>query len=341
MPDAEATAPDAPRDVAVAIDATTDAGAPDVTSDVPRDVFVDGPPVCLDNTADCDGLPGNGCEVTLRNNRDHCGACGVRCCGACVDGQCWADGLGLTVCARGPDGCRSFPRNLATDPAACGRCENACGQGEVCQSGVCTAPASCLAILTAGRSVGDGVYNITLLGARVQVRCLMSADGGGWTQVMNYPAGTVPTAVPTWNSGNAVGNAFGDLTGPWRLSDAQINALRTGAYRARGSATRCLGGPCALDHTLYWRGDCAFSSASSSAACATAFVDPAFAMPTGNTLPCAWHVGLTDTRCGARGGIITNHTTNGIVVCTGDPRSFEHACSARGNEDPGLAVWVR
>ncbi|MFO0626177.1 MAG: fibrinogen-like YCDxxxxGGGW domain-containing protein [Polyangiales bacterium] len=321
---------------------STDIPATDVpAADVPPEATADVPPVCLAGTADCDGNPGNGCEVTLRSDGANCGACGVRCCGPCIDGQCWADGVGLTVCGTGPGGCRNFPRNLLTDPAACGACDHACATGEVCSDGACVAPPSCRAILQGGWSTGDGVYAITLAGARTMVRCLMSADGGGWTQVMNLPTGAPPSAIPGWNSGDTVGTSFTEVSAPWRLSDAQINALRRDAYRARGTASRCLSGACALDVTLYWRGACELRSTASSTACATAFTDLAFTAPTGNTAPCAWHAGLTDTRCGSRGGISTHHPSDGIVACVGEPGSFVHACSGRGAEDPGLAVWVR
>ncbi|OJY15828.1 MAG: hypothetical protein BGO98_24490 [Myxococcales bacterium 68-20] len=47
---------------------------------------------CADGWADCNGDPSDGCEVDLRMNPDHCGACGTRCdVGAgqpCIDGKC-------------------------------------------------------------------------------------------------------------------------------------------------------------------------------------------------------------------------------------------------------------
>ncbi len=44
---------------------------------------------CSAGFADCDGQAGNGCEVDLRSNATHCGACGVRCAsGSCREGAC-------------------------------------------------------------------------------------------------------------------------------------------------------------------------------------------------------------------------------------------------------------
>jgi alpha-tubulin suppressor-like RCC1 family protein len=43
---------------------------------------------CTPERANCDGDPSNGCEVDLNNNDEHCGACGDRCPGGCVNGLC-------------------------------------------------------------------------------------------------------------------------------------------------------------------------------------------------------------------------------------------------------------
>jgi hypothetical protein len=45
---------------------------------------------CLPGFADCDGMPGNGCEVDTRTNNMNCGACNNRCMGSrvCVAGAC-------------------------------------------------------------------------------------------------------------------------------------------------------------------------------------------------------------------------------------------------------------
>ncbi len=37
---------------------------------------------------DCDGDSDNGCEVDVRSSTVHCGDCGQRCAGTCVDGRC-------------------------------------------------------------------------------------------------------------------------------------------------------------------------------------------------------------------------------------------------------------
>jgi hypothetical protein len=59
--------------------------------------------VCTVGRGECDGNAANGCEVDLRTNRAHCGACGRACAGtaACVDGVCagdaWVRSTGSTL----------------------------------------------------------------------------------------------------------------------------------------------------------------------------------------------------------------------------------------------------
>ncbi|APR83167.1 Hypothetical protein A7982_08516 [Minicystis rosea] len=50
---------------------------------------------CEADHADCDGHPGNGCEVDLKSDRAHCGSC-VRSCGGarCAAGSCVARRMG-------------------------------------------------------------------------------------------------------------------------------------------------------------------------------------------------------------------------------------------------------
>jgi hypothetical protein len=81
----------------------------------------------------------NGTCVDLQNDPMNCGQCGVRCCASCVNGSCWADGIGLTVCPTGPDGCHNIAVDTQTDVNNCGGCDHACGAGHVCVSGQCTA----------------------------------------------------------------------------------------------------------------------------------------------------------------------------------------------------------
>lgn len=46
------------------------------------------PPACEPGRGDCDRNPENGCEEDLSTSTAHCGRCGARCAGQCVQGSC-------------------------------------------------------------------------------------------------------------------------------------------------------------------------------------------------------------------------------------------------------------
>ena len=95
---------------------------------------------CMGGFADCDGNPGNGCEVNLLTTTAHCGACGMVCpsgpqgTATCIGGVC-----GLR-CATGYEDCDGNPVNgcegdLST-VLTCGTCTNRCsGATPVCVAG--------------------------------------------------------------------------------------------------------------------------------------------------------------------------------------------------------------
>ncbi len=102
--------------------------------------------VCPAGFADCDAAAADGCETDVANDPENCGACGHVCpagpgqVGTCTQGVCGiACAPGYADCNNAPfDGCEV---NLATDPAHCGTCGNACagsGAGPN-QSASCTA----------------------------------------------------------------------------------------------------------------------------------------------------------------------------------------------------------
>lgn len=95
-------ADDAPTDAIDAADASDASDAGDAgdgadafdagdASDAADANDADAALVCAPPLADCDGLPGNGCEINLSNDGTHCGRCDRNCLGAtCVSGQCSA-----------------------------------------------------------------------------------------------------------------------------------------------------------------------------------------------------------------------------------------------------------
>ena len=95
---------------------------------------------CPDESSFCDGV----C-VDTATDAVNCGACGVRCASegnangaACVDGAC------ALVCPEGWADCDGDVANgceveLAADAGNCGACDNVCGEGASCESGLCCA----------------------------------------------------------------------------------------------------------------------------------------------------------------------------------------------------------
>lgn len=101
---------------------------------------------CDAGWGNCDGSPGNGCEVDLNDTLDHCGACGHACpslanaTSSCASGTCgftcdpgWEDCNGAAA-----DGCEV---DLMSDVDHCGGCGEACGTANgiaSCSGGDCS-----------------------------------------------------------------------------------------------------------------------------------------------------------------------------------------------------------
>ena len=108
---------------------------------------------CNNQFADCNGVAGDGCEVNLGFDANHCGSCNIACSNnniptpTCGNGQCNG------VCAPGTsdcngnrqfDGCEVVLANTVT---SCGNCGNVCSQNHIapacangsCEAGVCAA----------------------------------------------------------------------------------------------------------------------------------------------------------------------------------------------------------
>lgn len=74
----------------------------------------------------------------------NCGGCGFKCGGRCVGAICETQDCNMGIGACPPPSCtagRGVPycANLDRDPDDCGRCGQACGDGETCESGECVA----------------------------------------------------------------------------------------------------------------------------------------------------------------------------------------------------------
>ena len=102
-----------------------------------------GGPPCTGTDSTC--CPG-GC-VDVQNDPNNCSECGFQCAmgDTCQNGNCVAPTScnGGPVCTGGKQCCTSGCANVETDPRNCGRCNLLCPPGDTCQTGNCTAPASC------------------------------------------------------------------------------------------------------------------------------------------------------------------------------------------------------
>jgi hypothetical protein len=101
---------------------------------------------CATGFGDCDGLPGNGCEVDLGTSSAHCGGCGKACTASNATGTCAAASCTLQ-CNAGygncngswSDGCEASTQSSVQH---CGACNKPCSAGAnataACNSGTCS-----------------------------------------------------------------------------------------------------------------------------------------------------------------------------------------------------------
>jgi hypothetical protein len=106
---------------------------------------------CTKDHADCDGLAGNGCEVSLLGDAKNCGGCGVVCAGAigktgtCVNGSCALSSCSPPFADCDLDVASTCETDMRTSPSACGSCGKVCALPHAisgCAASSCTV-ASC------------------------------------------------------------------------------------------------------------------------------------------------------------------------------------------------------
>jgi len=207
--------------------------------------------------------------------------------------------------------------------------------------GVKDCPASsCLLLHAARPALPDGIYWVDVGTGAEEMVCDMSRDDGGWTLVANFAWPGSTAGVAGWTSGARVGTTLTDRTQSFKLSDDAINATVMMRYRARGTATTCLQGACAVDTTLYWDSACVYDSGhASTGACTAAFQTYDLQDWTTLSNPCSWHYGLTSADCGTTSEFGTSH--DGDHVFVGVVGTYIHAYDGRSGEDPSIEVWVK
>ncbi len=175
---------------------------------------------CAQGFADCDGVPGNGCEVDLQTTPEHCGACATVCTASpnatasCVAGQC------APACQPGFGNCDGVEANGCEtnldSPSSCGSCTNACSGpnamfqcvSSACQVATCAqgfsdcdrSPTTGCEVHTAGDPLNCGtcgtICNLNHATASCnQGRCAVAQCTQGFSDCNNQPADGCETSV--------------------------------------------------------------------------------------------------------------------------------------------------
>ncbi len=101
---------------------------------------------CNAGFLDCNGLPGDGCEVNVNADPSNCGACGSVCAPANATGACSAGTCSVAACTGAFKDCNGLVADgcevdTASSPSNCGACGNVCSLANAtagCAAGACT-----------------------------------------------------------------------------------------------------------------------------------------------------------------------------------------------------------
>ncbi|MDQ3034518.1 MAG: hypothetical protein M3Y87_19065 [Myxococcota bacterium] len=218
---------------------------------------------CDEGFGDCNGMPGDGCELDLTASAEHCGACDATCAlpnamTSCADAACALDACdaGFADCDADPtNGCETATTTL-TDCGACGVACDVIGGMGTCETGSC-------AVMTCDVGLGDCNADATD-GCETTTTTL--TDCGGCGVVCDVVNGTetcdaATCAIVACDAGFADCDA--DATNGCETATttlANCGACGTTCALANASET-CATGTCAILTCDAGRGDCDASAA--------------------------------------------------------------------------------
>jgi hypothetical protein len=121
---------------------------------------------CNTGFSDCDGMPGNGCEVNINSSASNCGACGVSAASLpnVASASCVNGGLVITACKPGYSDCDHIASNgcevnILTDVHNCGVCGAQVGPFSNVAVAGCTGGVPNIISCNPGYSNCDGMVN--------------------------------------------------------------------------------------------------------------------------------------------------------------------------------------
>ncbi|MBK8255919.1 MAG: hypothetical protein IPK82_25040 [Polyangiaceae bacterium] len=159
---------------------------------------------CNSSFANCNGLPGDGCEVNTNTSLGNCGGCGQICAPANAAGACSAGSCTIATCNSGfancngsqGDGCEI---NTQADVQNCGTCGNNCAVS--CAGN--TSLTQCTSGACAIQSCQPGYYNVDGL---CSGGCECQASGVSQSCASPQSLGTVNIGQTVTTSANLVPN---------------------------------------------------------------------------------------------------------------------------------------